>query len=195
MRRTLAALVLFLGFTTFAAAQVQTWRIDPGHSNPQFAVKHFGISTVRGSFQKVSGTVQYDPSDISKTVVEATIETASVNTGNESRDKDLRGPNYFDVEKFPTITFKSKRAESEGQGTIKLTGDLTIKGVTKEVTLTVQGPTVVEMRGNKRMGAEATTKIKRSDFGVSGGAAVVGDEIQITIDVELVPQQPAPQNK
>ena len=191
MRRTIATLaVLFLGMSVFAGAQVQTWRIDPNHSNPQFSVRHMGISTVRGSFQKVSGTVQYDPNDVTKTVVEASIEVGSVNTGNDSRDNDLRGANYFDVAKFPTMTFKSKRAEAAGQGQIKVTGDLTIKGVTKEVVLMVEGPSapITDPKGKKHMGAEATTKVLRKDFGVSGGGALIGDEIKITIDVEMVEQ-------
>lgn len=187
MRRTLAVLAVALGFATFAAAQVQTWQIDPAHSKPQFAVRHLGISTVRGSFQKVTGTVQYDPGDVTKTVVEATIDTTSVDTGNDSRDNDLRGANYFDVQKFPAMTFKSKRAEAAGQGQIKLTGDLTIKGVTKEVVLMVDGPSapITDPRGGKHMGAEAATKVSRHDFGVNGGGALIGDEIKITIDVEM----------
>jgi len=189
MRRTLPMLAVLLGFASLATAQVQTWRIDPAHSNPQFSVRHMGISTVRGSFQKVSGTVQYDPNDVTKTVVEATIDVTSVNTGNDSRDKDLRGPNYFDVEKFPTMTFKSKRAEAAGQGRIKVTGDLTIKGVTKEVALVVEGPSapVTDPRGNKHMGAEATTQVSRKDFAVGGAnTMMIGEDIKITIDAELI---------
>lgn len=190
MRRAIVTIAMFVGLSVFAGAQVQTWRIDPNHSNPQFSVRHMGISTVRGSFQKVSGTVQYDPRDVTKTVVEASIEVGSVNTGNESRDNDLRGTNYFDVAKFPTMTFKSKRAEAAGQGQIKVTGDLTIKGVTKEVVLMVEGPStpITDPKGRKHMGAEATTQVQRKDFGVSGGGALIGDEIKITIDVEMVEQ-------
>ena len=190
MRRALTAITIAACFAISAAAQTGTWQIDPNHSNPQFSVRHLGISTVRGSFSKVNGTVQYDPADLSKTAIDASIDTTSISTGNDSRDKDLRSANYFDVEKFPAITFKSKRAESAGPGKLKITGDLTIKGVTKEVVLNVDGPsdTVKDPRGNMHMGAEATTKVARKDFGVGPSTPLVGDDITITIDVELVKQ-------
>src|SRR5947207_1960446 len=177
-----------------AAAQVETYQIDPAHSAAQFAVRHMGISTVRGAFSKLSGTVQYDPADPSKTAIDVTIDATSIDTRVEPRDKDLRGPNFFDVEKFPTITFKSKKAESAGKGKLKITGDLTIKGVTKEVVLAVEGPNgpTKDPRGNQKMGASATTQVSRKDFGVSGSPGGVGDDVQITIDVELLkPAAPA----
>lgn len=173
-----------------AAAQVETWQIDPNHSAAQFAVRHMGISTVRGAFSKVTGTVQQDPADPTKTSIDVTIDTNSLNTRVEMRDKDLRGPNYFDVEKFPTMTFKSKKVESDGKGKLKVTGDLTIKGVTKEVVLQVDGPNgpIKDPRGNSHLGATATTAISRKDFGVSGAPAMVGDDVAITLDVEMVKQ-------
>lgn len=178
-----------------AFAQVEAWKIDPMHSAAQFAVRHLGISTVRGEFKKVSGSASYDPADASKTTLEATIDATSVDTRVDMRDNDLRSANFLDVQKYPTITFKSKRAESAGSGKLKITGDLTIHGVTKEVVLDVDGPTaaVKDPRGNYHMGASATTTVNRKDFGVSGAAGMVGDDISITIDTELVKSSPAPQ--
>jgi polyisoprenoid-binding protein YceI len=175
-----------------ASAQVETWQLDPAHSAAQFAVRHNGISTVRGAFSKVSGTVQYDPADPAKTVIDVVIETVSIDTRVEARDKDLRSPNFFDVEKYPTITFKSKRVEPAGKGKLKVTGDLTIHGVTREVALEVEGPTgpVKDPRGNLHMGASATTQISRKDFGVNGAPGGVGDEVLITLDVEMVKRAP-----
>lgn len=180
-----------------ASAQVETWQIDPPHSAAQFAVRHFGISTVRGAFSKLSGTVQYDPADASKTTIDVTIDAASLDTRVEARDKDLRSPNFFDVEKYPTITFKSKRAEAEGKGKMKVTGDLTIHGVTKEVVLQVEGPNgpIKDPRGNSHMGASATTQVNRKDFGVNGAPGGVGDDVLITIDVEMVKPSAPPAAK
>ena len=174
-------------FAVSASAQVETWQIDPNHSASQFAVRHFGISTVRGAFTKTTGTVQYDPSDPTKTVIDVTIDANSLDTRVEARDKDLRSPNFFDVEKYPTITFKSKKVESAGKGKLKVTGDLTIHGVTKDVVLDVDGPNgpMKNPRGD-RMGASATTQISRKDFGVNGSPGGVADDVQITIDVEMV---------
>ena len=175
--------------TVLAAAQTETWQLDPAHSAAQFAVRHMGISTVRGTFNKVSGTVQYDPADPAKTSIEATIDAASVDSRVEMRDNDLRGARFFDVAKYPTITFKSKRVESVGTGKLKVTGDLTMHGVTKEVVLDVDGPTepIKDPRGNMHMGASATASIKRSDFGVGAiASAMVAEQVAITIDMELV---------
>ncbi len=171
-----------------AAAQVQTWNIDPNHTAAQFSVRHLGISTVRGAFTKVTGTVQYDPANPGKTVIDASIDANSIDTRVEMRDNDLRSPGYFDVAKFPTLTFKSKKVEAAQAGKLKITGDLTIHGVTKEAVLEVDGPSapIKDPWGNMRMGASASTKINRQDFGVSGGGALVGDEIPITIDLEMV---------
>ncbi len=178
-----------------AFAQVETWNIDPAHSSAQFAVRHMGISTVRGEFRKVSGTASYDPANPGKTTIEATIDATTVDTRVDMRDKDLRSPNFLDVEKYPTITFKSKRTESAGAGKLKITGDLTLHGVTKEVVLDVDGPTapVKDPRGNSHMGASASTKINRREFGVNGAPTMAGDELTITIDTELVKSSPAPQ--
>ncbi len=170
------------------SAQAQTWNIDTPHTAAQFSVRHLGISTVRGAFTKVSGTVQYDAANPTKTVIDATIDAASIDTRVDMRDKDLKSANYFDVEKFPTITFKSKKVEVAGAGKLKVTGDLTIHGVTKETVLDVEGPSdpIKDPWGNPRIGASASTKINRQDFGVSGGGPLIGDDIPITIDMELV---------
>jgi len=186
LRRALAfSAVLLLAAT--AAAQA-AWTIDPAHSAAQFSVRHLGISTVRGAFTKVSGSAQFDGDNPSKSSVQATIDAASVDTRVEMRDKDLRSPHFLDVEKYPTITFQSKKVEANGTGKLKVTGDLTIHGVTKEAVLDVDGPTAAmkDPWGNMRRGASATTTINRKDFGVNGAPTAVGDEITITLDIEMI---------
>lgn len=183
------AIFFFLSLLSATAfAQLETWKIDPAHSAAQFSVRHMGISTVRGEFRKVSGSASYDPADPGKTVLEAVIDATTVDTRVDMRDNDLRSDHFLDVAKYPTITFKSKRTESAGSGKLKLTGDLAIHGVTKEVVLDVDGPTapVKDPKGNSHIGASATTRINRRDFGVNGAPAMAGDEVSITIDVELI---------
>jgi polyisoprenoid-binding protein YceI len=199
MRVLVLIVVLSLFLILPAAAQMQTpnlqtWNIDPNHTAAQFSVRHLGISTVRGSFTKVSGSIQYDPSEPAKTTIDAAIDANSVDTRVEKRDSDLRSPNFFDVAKYPTLTFKSKRVETAGSGKMKVVGDLTILGVTKEVILDVDGPTapIKDPKGNLHMGASATTTVNRKDFGVNGAGAAVGDDVPITIDMELVRPAPAP---
>jgi polyisoprenoid-binding protein YceI len=185
-RKILLCPALFL-LVASAFAQMETWKIDPAHSAAQFSVKHLAISTVRGQFQKISGTVVYDPRDAAKTSIDVSIDAASVDTRVDMRDRDLRSPNFLDVQKFPAITFKSTRVEAAASGKLKVTGDLTIHGVTKEVVLDVDGPTApITAMGGLRMGASATTKINRKDFGVNGAASMVGDDISITLDVEVM---------
>jgi len=188
MRRIVLIVLAVFAIARLSAAQIQTLKIDPNHSSAEFAVRHLGISTVRGDFQKVSGEVSYDPADVGKSSIEAAIDASTVNTRIEARDKDLRSPHFFDVEKYPVITFKSKHNEAAGAGKLRVTGDLTMHGVTKEVVMDVDGPTppVKDPSGNIRMGAAATTKIDRRDFGIEGAAATVGDEVQITLDVEMI---------
>jgi len=172
-----------------AAAATSTWQIDPAHSSAQFAVKHLMISTVRGAFKKVTGTIQFDDKDITKSTVDVTIDATSVDTRVADRDKDLKSDHFFDVEHYPTITFKSKRVEQVSPGKLKVTGDLTIRGATKEVVLDVDGPTapVKDPWGNQRMGVNANSKITRQDFGITYGPGMIGDEISITIDAEMIP--------
>jgi len=188
--RTLSVLVIAIALLfTLSAVSQDTWQIDPKHTAAQFSVRHLGISTVRGEFSKVSGSVQYDATNPGKSSIQATIEATSVNTRVEARDNDLRSPHFFDVEKYPTITFQSKKIEAAGAGRLKVTGNLTIHGVTKEVVLDVDGPSpAIKDRAGERMGASATTKINRMDFGVSGAPGVAGDEITITLDIEMIRQ-------
>ncbi len=191
MSRSLPTLAGVALLAVTACARADTWQIDPMHTAAQFSVRHMGISTVRGAFTKVSGSVQYDAADPSKTVINVSIDAASIDTRVTMRDNDLRSPAYFDVAKFPSLTFKSKRVEAAG-GKLRVVGDLTMHGVTREVTLDVEGPSqpMKDPRGNLHMGASATTQINRKDYGVNGGGMMVADEIGITIDIELV--QPAP---
>jgi len=192
MSRLVVTLFATLAMSAAAAAQAGTWQIDPMHSSAQFSVRHLGVSTVRGAFTKVTGSAKYDPADPSKSSLDATIEATSVDTRVEMRDNDLRSSNFLDAQKFPTITFHSKQTKSAGAGKLQITGDLTIHGVTKEVVLDVDGPSapIKDPWGNQRIGASAATKINRKDFGVNGAAGVVGDDITITIDAELIQPQP-----
>jgi polyisoprenoid-binding protein YceI len=193
MSRSLPTLAGVALLAVSACARADTWQIDPMHTAAQFSVRHMGISTVRGAFTKVSGSVQYDAADPSKSAIDVTIDASSVDTRVTMRDNDLRSPAFFDVAKYPTLTFKSRRVEPTGSGMLRVVGDLTIHGVTKEVTLEVEGPSEpMSAHGSLHMGATATTKISRKDFGVNGAAMMVGDEISITIDVELVKPAPAP---
>ena len=193
MRSILRAAVLLVAAALPCSAQVSTWQIDPAHSAAQFSVRHMMISTVRGDFQKMTGMMQLDEKDITKSTIEVTIDTTTVDTREPKRDAHLKTPDFLDVANFPTITFKSKSVSAAGAGRLKVTGDLTIRGVTKEVVLDVEGPTPALKVGNgTRRGVSATTKINRKDFGVSwsraldGGGVVVSDEVNITLDVELL---------
>jgi len=179
--------------TLSALAQTSNWNIDPAHSTAQFTVRHLGISNVTGSFTKVTGSVVLNEKDITQSQVSASIDVSSVDTRVEMRDKDLRSPNFFDVEKYPAIEFKSKRIASSG-GKLQVIGDLTIHGTTHEVTLDVDGPTpeLTDPWGNSRRGISATTTINRKDFNLvynnllKTGEAVVGDNVKIQIDAEIV---------
>jgi|SRR5579859_1878633 len=175
-----------------AVAATSDWQIDPAHSSAQFAVKHLAISTVRGAFTSVKGAVQLDDKDITKSTVDVTIDVNSVDTRVATRDKDLRSDHFFDVERFPTITFKSKKVEQVAPGKLKVIGDLTIHGVTKEVALDVDGPSapIKDPWGNQRIGISASSKIARQDFGITYGPGIIGDEVSITIDAEMF-QKPA----
>jgi len=192
MSRFVFVLSVVLTMAAAATAQTGAWQIDPNHSAAQFSVRHLGVSTVRGAFMKVTGSATYDQADPSKDSVDVTIDASSVDTRVQMRDNDLRSPNFLDVQKYPNITFKSKQAKSAGSGKLQIVGDLTIHGVTKEVTLDVDGPSapIKDPWGNQRIGASASTKINRKDFGVNGAPGVVGDEISITIDTELIQPQP-----
>jgi len=170
------------------------WEIDPSHSSVQFSVRHMMVSNVRGLFNKVSGTLQIDSRDITRSSVHAIIDAASINTRDEQRDQHLRSPDFLDVAKFPTIEFQSTRVTRDSNGALKLAGNLTIRGVTREVVLDVEDGTS-ELRdpwGNIKRGASATARLNRKDYGLQwnlaleAGGFVVGDELKIEIDVELL---------
>ena len=192
----IAALALLSSVPALAATT--EWKIDPQHTAAQFSVRHLAISTVRGAFSKVNGTVLVDDQDISKSAVNVTIDVSTVDTREPARDKDLRGDHFFDVEHFPTMTFNSRSVEQVSPGKLRVTGDLTIRGTTKQVVLDVDGPTaaVKDPWGNQRAAVNATTKINRQDFGVKwnatmdNGGMVVGDDININIDAEMIKQVP-----
>jgi polyisoprenoid-binding protein YceI len=194
MRKVLiaAALSAMLSAATATHAQSTTWQLDPAHSNAQFSVRHLGISNVQGEFTKVTGSVNLDDQDISKSTVTATIDVNSLDTRVQHRDDDLKSDHFFDVAKYPTITFQSTKIVSTGQGTAKMTGNLTLHGVSKEVTFDVTGPTkVIQVMGTRR-GASATAKINRQDFGMvymtndlPGGDEMIGDTVTITLDIEM----------
>jgi polyisoprenoid-binding protein YceI len=184
--------VIVLGVASLAAAQ--SWTLDPAHSAASFAVRHMMVSTVRGDLGKITGTAIFDLKQPAAGSVEATIDVTGITTREPGRDTHLKSADFFDVARFPTITFKSKKVEPAAAGGFKVTGDLTMKGVTKEVVLDVEPlrPVIKDQRGASRTGTTATTKINRQDFGVSwsraldGGGVVVSDEVAVTIDVELI---------
>ena len=170
-----------------------TWEIDPAHTSVQFSVRHLMISNVRGEFTKLGGAIVGDEANPTVARIEATIDTTSIDTRNAKRDDHVRGPDFLDTGKFPTMTFRSTKIEKAGDGKWKVTGDLTLHGVTKPVVLdvTTSAPRK-DPWGNLRAGAQAQTTINRQDFGVrynsslEGGGVVVGDEVTVTIDAEAV---------
>jgi polyisoprenoid-binding protein YceI len=191
MKRFLALTALLAVLTVPSFAATTTWNIDSYHANAQFSVRHLGISNVQGEFTKVTGTVTIDDADITKSSVNASIDINSIDTRVTRRDDDLKSPDFFDAAKFPTMTFQSTKIVKTGEDTLKMTGNLTLKGVTKEVTFDVTGPTapikVAAAMGGMRRGVSATGKINRQDFGVSKDPGMVGDEISITLDLEMTP--------
>jgi polyisoprenoid-binding protein YceI len=178
-----------------ASAQTSTWKIDPMHSQAYFSVKHMGISNVHGRFGGIAGTVTLDEKDLTKSTVSATIDTTTVDTGVAARDGHLKSPDFFDVAKYPTMTFVGKKLTEEG-GEGKLTGDLTLHGVTKSVTLDLEGPSKEQIgpKGEIRRAFSATTSIHRQDFGLAWGGtlksgdAMVGDEVKVELDIEILKQ-------
>jgi len=183
--------VLALGLAALPLwAQASTWKIDPKHSNAQFVVRHLGISNVQGQFTRVSGTVELDEKDVTKSSVNAIIDATSVDTRVETRDQDLRSDHFFDVAKYPTLTFQSKKITRSSDGKTQMTGDLTMHGVTREVTFDLDGPSdaIKDSGGGMKRGASATGMVKRSDFGINGAKTAVADEVKITLDVEMSKQ-------
>jgi polyisoprenoid-binding protein YceI len=188
LKSAVAALVLAAPSLAFAAE----YEIDPAHASAQFSVKHMMVANVRGAFSKVSGTVNIDEKDITKSNLDVTIDATTVNTNEPKRDEHLRSADFLDTAKYPTITFKSTKVEKNGEN-LKVAGNLTLHGVTKPVVLDVEGFTsdFKDPWGNIKRGGSATTKINRKDFGLgwnkileTGGVAV-GEEVAITIDAEL----------
>ena len=182
--------------STLVAPQtaVSTWNIDPAHSVAEFKVKHMMISNVKGQFAKVSGTLTLDESELTNSRIDALIEAASIETRDAQRDAHLKSPDFFDVEKFPTLAFKSSRISLVRDGELAVDGDLTIRGLTRKVTFNMEGPTppAKDPWGNTRVAVSATTKINRKDFGLTWNAALetggilVGDEVTITLDIQFV---------
>jgi polyisoprenoid-binding protein YceI len=176
-----------------ATAFGANWDIDPAHSTVGFAVRHMMVSTVHGTFAKYAGTIALDDADVTKSTAHIEIDAASVSTGNDKRDEHLRSPDFFDVAHFPKLVFDATRVERKGPDSLALTGNLTIKNVTRPVVLNVTGLTgeVKDPWGGTRRGATATTKISRKDFGLSwnkaleSGGVVVGDDVTIQLEVEL----------
>ncbi len=188
------ALPLLLGALAPASAATTTWTIDPNHSAAQFSVRHMMVSNVRGEFGKLSGAIVFDDQDASRSTVEATIDATTISTRVEARDNDLKSDSFFDVAKYPTITFRSATVRPAGPNKYSVDGNLTMHGVTKPVTLEVNvTPAIKDKNGNERRGAEATTKLNRKEFGVNGGGAAVSDDVQVLIDFEAVhkAEQPA----
>jgi polyisoprenoid-binding protein YceI len=179
---------------TSQAPSPTLWQIDPAHSAAHFSVRHLMISNVRGEFAKVSGNVVLDPSDLTKSTVEVSVDTTTIDTRELQRDEHLRSADFFDVANHPAITFRSKKITPAGSDHFKVAGDLTIRGVTRAVTFEVEGPTpaVKDPWGNVRAGVSATAKINRKDFGLvwngltEAGGIVVGDEVSITFEAELI---------
>jgi len=193
MRRRIVLAAAALCLVAPGLLHAAPWEFDPEHTGVHFKVRHLMVSSVRGEFEKVTGKIVYDEADVTKSTADIAIAAASINSRVAKRDEHLRSPDFLDVGKHPVITFKSKRVEKAGNGTLRMTGDLTIRGVTKEVVLTVEGPTpaIRDPWGNQRVGGQASTKINRKDFGLVWNAALetggvaVGDEVEITIDVEI----------
>jgi len=183
--------------STLATPQVATattWNIDPVHSVAEFKVKHMMISNVKGQFAGVKGKLVLDASSSTNSCVEASIDAASISTGDPQRDAHLKSPDFFDVEKYPTLSFESTRVNRIREGELSVAGNLTIHGITRNIVFTVEGPTppAKDPWGNTRLGLSATAKINRKDFGLTWNAALetggilVGDEITITLDVQFV---------
>ena len=186
----ITVMLLSLPLSAFAS----TWTLDPDHTAAQFKVRHLMISNVKGVFEKISGTLNLDDKDVTKSKVDVVIDIASVNTNIKKRDDHLRSADFFDAAKFPSMTFTSTKVEKNGTDKLKVTGSLTIKGVTRPVVLNVEGLTaeIKDPMGNVRRGASASTVVNRKDFGVNwnktmdNGGAVVGEEVAIQIEVEFI---------
>jgi polyisoprenoid-binding protein YceI len=194
MKRSIVTLIAMFTLSIPVFGDAATWQIDPDHSSFQFKVRHLMVSNVKGDFTKVKGAVTMDDKDVSNLIVELTIDAASIDTGHAKRDEHLRAADFFDVAKYPTITFVSKRVVKAGPDRLKVIGDLLMHGVTKEITVDVEGPTqeVKDPGGNFRRGATGTAKINRKDFGLTWnraletGGVIVGEDVDISVEIELI---------
>jgi polyisoprenoid-binding protein YceI len=194
MKRLLASISTIITLSLPALAFATTWNIDPEHSNVGFKVRHLMVSNVKGSFEKNSGVVDINDRDITKSKVEVSIDTASINTNVQKRDEHLRSADFFDVATYPTMTFVSKKVAKAGKDKLKVTGNLTLHGITREVVLDVEGPSKESKDpwGNLRRGATAVAKINRKDFGLTWnkaletGGVAVGEEIVISLEIEMI---------
>lgn len=194
MKHIFLTLIAIATFITPSIAKASDWQIDPDHSAAHFKVRHMMIADVRGSFPDVQGVALIDDKDITRSSINVTINAASIATGVEKRDGHLRSADFFDVDKYPELTFKSKQVKEATGNNLKVVGDLTIHGVTKEVELLVSGPSneAKDPWGNTRKGAKATIQINRKDFEIvwnatlDSGGLMIGDDVDITIDLELI---------
>jgi polyisoprenoid-binding protein YceI len=194
MKHIITAISMIVALALPGLAAASTWTIDQDHSNVGFKVKHLMVSNVKGEFRNFNGTLEIDDKDVTKSKVSVSIETPSITTGVTKRDDHLKSPDFFDVAKFPTMTFVSQKVKKAGNNKLKVYGNLTLHGITREVVLDVEGPTKAykDPWGNTKRGASATTKINRKDFGltwnaaIESGGVVVGDEVTITLEVELL---------
>lgn len=194
MKRTWLVMAAIAAILSSAEARAAVWELDPAHTGIHFKVRHLMVSHVRGDFERFSGTVRFDEQDITRSGADIAIEAASINTRVAKRDDHLRSPDFLDAARHPTLTFRSKKVEKMADGKLKMTGDLTIRGVTREAALMIEGPTppIKDMQGKTRVGGSATAKINRTDYGLvwnkplEAGGVVVGDDVEITIDVEIV---------
>jgi polyisoprenoid-binding protein YceI len=190
LRPNFASIVIAgaIAIATAAHAQSSTWKFDPAHSAANFTIRHLGISNVHGRFGGVAGEIVLDPADLTKSSVKATIDTTTVDTGVAQRDTHLKSPDFFDVAKYPTMTFVSKSITKNGAG-YTVTGDLTLHGITKQVDLALDPPSSeISMHNQTRRGFDATTTIKRADFGLTFGPNMIGDEVKVALEVEAVKQ-------
>lgn len=191
-RSVFGLLVLVLAVPAVAAAQ--TWVIDPAHTVSGFTVRHMMVTNVTGVFETTQGTIEYKLGDPKSVKADIVIEAKTINTRNGKRDDDLRSDNFLNAAKYPTITFRSKRVQNVRADGFDLVGDLTIRDVTREVVLKVEGPSqpVKDPQGNQRVGANATAVINRKDFGVmwnralEAGGVVVGDDVKINLEIEAI---------
>jgi adhesin HecA-like repeat protein len=195
IRKTFVMAALLASAALSASAQVSTWQIDPAHSEADFTIRHMGISNVHGHFGNITGSLSLDEKDITKSSTHATVDISTVDTGVAQRDTHLKSADFFDVAKYPQMTFASKSL-SNNNGQLQLTGDLTIHGVTKSVTLALDGPSKEQLDpdGKTRRGFSATTTIHRQDFGLvwngnlKSGDSVLGDDVKVELDIELIKQ-------